>query len=94
MRAGRCGAAVLLLSILGWHGSAAGMTVSEVRQSPITEVPATSMCLARCIRLEVQCEEYERLRPTCSTINICFEEKRQCDALCRARAMLSRRACA
>ena len=53
----------------------------------------STRCTVRCDELVKACEEHERLHPSCSVVNICFEEKLQCEALCRARAMLNSRVC-
>ena len=42
--------------------------------------------------MEMKCEELEKRFPSCSVIDICFEEKLQCEALCRGSAMLTLRA--
>jgi hypothetical protein len=41
----------------------------------------------------MKCEELEKRFPSCSTSDICFEEKRQCETLCRGTAMLTPRVC-
>jgi hypothetical protein len=90
MKAGRYGAALLLLAGLGWHGSA-GATPPQNRQSVSDHPPMSSRCMAECNELAKVCEEHERLRPTCSVVDICFEEKAQCETLCRPRVMLNLR---
>lgn len=84
-------AAILLLAGLGWHGSA-GATPPQSRQSVSDHPPMSSRCMAKCNELEKVCEEHERLRPTCSVVDICSEEKAQCETLCRPRVMLEMRA--
>lgn len=84
------GATLLLFAILGGFGPVDGAE-PEVRhgRQPIGDRPPMStMCAAKCNELEKTCEEHERLRPTCSVVNICVEEKLQCEAQCRPRAML------
>lgn len=56
--------------------------------------PESSRCMARCVEMERQCQELEKQFPTCSTIEICDEEKLQCEALCRFTAELGARICA
>jgi len=94
MRAGGYGVALLLLAVLGWHGPAggAGTTIFQGRQAADTRLPASSRCIARCSEMEMKCEELEKRFPSCSVIDICFEEKLQCEALCRGSAMLTLRA--
>ena len=91
MEAGRYGAALLLLAGLGGHGSA-DATPPQSRQSVDDRPPISTRCMARCNELEKVCEEHERLRPTCSVVDICFEEKSQCETLCRPRVKLNLRA--
>lgn len=94
MRAGGYGAALLLLAVLGWPGPSgeAGAT-SQSRQPADNRLPASSRCIAKCNEMEMKCEELEKRFPSCSTIDICFEERRQCEVLCRGTAMLTLRVC-
>lgn len=48
-----------------------------------SRIPASSSCLSRCVELKSQCDEFEKLYPSCSTIDICIEEKSRCEAQCR-----------
>jgi hypothetical protein len=94
MRADGYGAALLLLAVLGWNGpaGAAETTILQSRQLVDERPPMSTRCMARCDELERTCEEHERLRPTCSVVNICAEEKLQCEALCRPKAFRTGRA--
>jgi hypothetical protein len=94
MRASRYGAALLLLTALVGYGraGAADPSIVQGRQSTSDRPPISSLCQVKCDELEKTCEEHERLSPTCSVVNICFEEKAQCEALCRPRVMLKSRA--
>jgi hypothetical protein len=91
MEAGRYGAALFLLVGLSWHGPV-GATSPQSRQSGDDRPPISTRCMAKCNELEKTCEEHERLHPTCSVVNICFEEKAQCETSCRPRVMLDLRA--
>jgi hypothetical protein len=91
MRAGRYGVTLLLLAGLGWHGSA-DASPPQNKKSAEDRLPISTRCISRCNELEKTCEEHERIHPTCSVVDICFEEKAQCEALCRPRAMLKLRA--
>ena len=91
MKAGRYGAALLLLAGLGGDGSA-GATPPQSRSSVDDRPPISTRCMARCNELEKTCEEHERLRPSCSVVDICFEEKAQCETLCRPQVMSRPRA--
>lgn len=95
MRADGWKAVLLLLAALGWHGPAVGAEGSSVqdRKSADDRLPMSTRCTAKCDELVKQCEEHERLHPSCSVVNICFEEKLLCEALCRARAMWIGRVC-
>jgi hypothetical protein len=85
MRARRYGIALLLLAVLAWHGPAggAGATIVRGRQLADNRPPASSACIARCSDAEAECEELVKRFPSCSVVDICFEEKLQCEALCR-----------
>lgn len=87
------GAALLLFAILGGFGPADGAEpeVLHGRQSIGDRPPMSTMCTVKCDELEKTCEDHERLRPTCSVVNICAEEKLQCEAQCRPRAILNER---
>jgi hypothetical protein len=90
MKARGHGGALLVLAVLGSHGSSWGTGSTTFQSRPPAELslPASSRCIARCTEMESKCEELEKRFPSCSTINICFEEKLQCEALCRGTAML------
>ena len=94
MRASGYRVALLLIAVFGWHepAGAADATIVQGRQSIGDRPPISTRCLVKCDELEKTCEEHERLRPTCSVVDICFEEKAQCEALCRPRVMLNSRA--
>jgi len=85
MRARRYGVALLLLTVLAWHGPAggAGATIVWGRRLADNRPPVSSACIARCNDLEAECEELLKQFPGCSVVDICFEEKLQCEALCR-----------
>ena len=85
------GAALFLFTILSAFGPAGGAepSVPHGRQSIGDRPPMSKMCTVKCDELEKVCEEHERLRPTCSVVNICAEEKVQCERQCRPRAMLN-----
>jgi hypothetical protein len=85
MGAGRYGAALLLLAVVGWHGPAggAGATIVQGRQLADNRPPLSFTCIARCNVLKAECEELVKRFPSCSIVDICFEEKLQCEALCR-----------
>ena len=94
MRASRYGAALLLFTALVGHGPARASdpSIAQGRQSTSDRPSISTRCQVKCDELEKACEEHERMRPTCSVVNICFEEKAQCEALCRPRVMLNARA--
>jgi hypothetical protein len=83
--AGRYVAALLLLGVLCWHGPAggAGATIVQSRQLADNQAPLSSKCIARCNDLNVECEELVKRFPSCSVVDICFEERLQCEAQCR-----------
>jgi hypothetical protein len=85
MRAGRYGVALLLLAILGWHDpiGEADATIVRGRQLADKRLPASSTCIARCIELKTECEEIVKRFPSCSIVDICYEENLQCETLCR-----------
>jgi hypothetical protein len=89
----RYGAALFLLAILGGFSPAVGAEpTAPGRQSVGDRLPMSTRCTVKCDELAKTCEEHERLRPTCSVVNICLEEKLQCEAQCRPRATLNGRA--
>ena len=95
MRAnGPSAALVSLLAILGWNGPAVGAGTSAPQsRPPIDGRPQGSpWCLAKCDELELACKAFENLHPSCSSADICLEEKAQCEAQCRPRVKLGRTA--
>lgn len=95
MRATGFTAALLLAAVLGWQGPAggAGATATPGQQSEIDKPAASSKCLAKCAEMERKCNVWEKLYPTCSTVEICDEEREQCEALCRVTASADLRMC-
>jgi hypothetical protein len=93
MTSGGYGAALFLLAAFAWFGPADGAEATDVRsrQSAGDRLPMSTKCTVKCDELEKTCEEHERLHPSCSVVNICLEEKLQCEAQCRPRATLNGR---
>jgi hypothetical protein len=87
--------ALALAAVLGWHQPAdgAGAAAPPGQQSEIDRPAASSRCLARCDEMEIKCNAWEKLYPTCSTVEICDEEKAQCEARCRVTGMADLRSC-
>lgn len=82
---------LFLLAMLGEFSPtvAAEQTVILGRHMAGDQSQTPSRCSEKCDELKRTCDEHERLRPTCSVVNICVEEKIQCEAQCRPRAMLN-----
>jgi len=89
MRRRRYAGVVVLIVILGWQGAAGAATmVARDQQQAVKKPPTSSICMARCVEMEVKCEAYERESPSCGTADVCLEEREQCDTLCRVTARL------
>jgi hypothetical protein len=85
MRAGRYGVGLFLLAVLGWQDpiGEADATIVRGRQLADKRLPASATCIARCMDLNRECEAIVKRFPSCSIVDICFEENLQCEALCR-----------
>lgn len=95
MSANRFAGALVMMAMICWQGAAFAAPVNTPRdqRQSATKPPASSICIARCAEMEARCEAYERESPSCGTADVCFEEREQCNALCRVTASLERRAC-
>jgi hypothetical protein len=86
--------ALLLVAALGWAGAPTGVaSATQSHQFDPDRLPTSSRCMAKCDEMERKCNAWERLYPTCSTVEICAEEKEQCEALCHIAAMATPRSC-
>jgi hypothetical protein len=74
-------AALLLLGVVYWHGP--GAAIVQGRQLTDNRPPLSSKCIARYNALKAECEELVKRFPSCSIVDICFEERLQCEAQCR-----------
>lgn len=88
------GATLFLLAMLVEFSPTVGAEQAAIpgRHMAGDQSPMPSRCSEKCEELKKSCDEHERLRPTCSVVNICVEEKIQCEAQCRPRALLNVRA--
>ena len=81
-------AALLLMALSGsggaWRDAAA--TAAQDRRLAQDSTAAFSGCMAKCGVMETKCVALEKLYPSCATVDICEEEKIQCETRCRVSA--------